>query len=92
MAEPAGTQIASGVGDVGARSLWGRCPVPRRALRTDATRPVGRIFISASNEYVGEGGVEPPRPSGHTDLNRARLPFRHSPEVDLDVTTVTSHS
>jgi integrase len=29
---------------------------------------------------VGEGGVEPPRPSGHTDLNRARLPFRHSPE------------
>src|SRR5471032_1230364 len=28
---------------------------------------------------VGEGGVEPPRPYGHTDLNRARLPFRHSP-------------
>src|SRR5438105_4117688 len=25
---------------------------------------------------VGEGGVEPPRPYGHTDLNRARLPFR----------------
>ncbi len=30
-------------------------------------------------ERVGEGGVEPPRPYGHTDLNRARLPFRHSP-------------
>jgi hypothetical protein len=29
---------------------------------------------------VGEGGVEPPRPYGHTDLNRARLPFRHSPK------------
>src|SRR5207249_3677820 len=29
---------------------------------------------------VGEGGVEPPRPYGHTDLNRARLPFRHSPQ------------
>ena len=29
---------------------------------------------------VGEGGVEPPRPFGHTDLNRARLPFRHSPQ------------
>ncbi len=29
---------------------------------------------------VGEGGVEPPRPFGHTDLNRARLPFRHSPK------------
>ena len=25
-----------------------------------------------------ERGVEPPRPYGHTDLNRARLPFRHS--------------
>jgi hypothetical protein len=32
---------------------------------------------------VGEGGVEPPRPYGHTDLNRARLPFRHSPEGTL---------
>src|SRR5690606_26890824 len=28
---------------------------------------------------VGKGGVEPPRPFGHTDLNRARLPFRHFP-------------
>ena len=28
---------------------------------------------------VGKGGVEPPRPHGHTDLNRARLPFRHFP-------------
>src|SRR4051794_38492443 len=32
---------------------------------------------------VGEGGVEPPRPYGHTDLNRARLPFRHSPKSPL---------
>ena len=29
-------------------------------------------------ELVRERGVEPPRPFGHTDLNRARLPFRHS--------------
>ena len=28
---------------------------------------------------VGVGRVELPRPSGHTDLNRARLPFRHTP-------------
>src|SRR6185437_6220213 len=28
---------------------------------------------------VGKGGVEPPRPFGHTDMNRARLPFRHFP-------------
>jgi hypothetical protein len=34
-------------------------------------------------QIVGEGGVEPPRPFGHTDLNRARLPFRHSPEGTL---------
>jgi hypothetical protein len=31
---------------------------------------------------VGKGGVEPPRPFGHTDLNRARLPFRHFPVAD----------
>src|SRR4051812_46423631 len=30
-------------------------------------------------DCVGKGGVEPPRPFGHTDLNRARLPFRHLP-------------
>ena len=30
-------------------------------------------------DLVGMGGVEPPRPFGHTDLNRARLPFRHIP-------------
>src|SRR5215469_16739661 len=28
---------------------------------------------------VGEEGFEPSRPLGHTDLNRARLPFRHPP-------------
>jgi hypothetical protein len=31
---------------------------------------------------VGEEGFEPSHPFGHTDLNRARLPFRHSPEWD----------
>jgi len=25
--------------------------------------------------WVREGGVEPPHPFGHTDLNRARLPI-----------------
>ena len=28
---------------------------------------------------MGEEGFEPSRPRGHTDLNRARLPFRHPP-------------
>jgi hypothetical protein len=42
------------------------------------------LALSASTghqSFVGEGGFEPPRPYGHTDLNRARLPFRHSPVV-----------
>src|ERR1700712_1012994 len=43
-------------------------------------------------EMVGEGGVEPPRPFGHTDLNRARLPFRHSPERPSDATTLPERS
>lgn len=30
---------------------------------------------------VLEGGVEPPRPHGHTDLNRARLPI---PPLELE--------
>ena len=40
-----------------------------------------RLGISPSRRplvLVRERGVEPPRPFGHTDLNRARLPFRHS--------------
>ena len=41
---------------------------------------------------VGEGGVEPPRPYGHTDLNRARLPFRHSPEGTLTLARRVSAS
>jgi hypothetical protein len=32
---------------------------------------------------VGKKGVEPSRPFGHTDLNRARLPFRHFPGRNL---------
>src|SRR6187549_1850130 len=35
-------------------------------------------FLSAcaqSPRSVRKGGVEPPRPFGHTDLNRARLPI-----------------
>jgi hypothetical protein len=30
---------------------------------------------------VGEEGFEPSHPFGHTDLNRARLPFRHPPRA-----------
>src|SRR5258705_11577855 len=31
-------------------------------------------------DFVGEGGLEPPRPEGHWHLKPARLPFRHSPQ------------
>ena len=42
------------------------------------------IYPSQSHvREVRERGVEPPRPFGHTDLNRARLPFRHSRLVPL---------
>src|SRR4051812_49210973 len=40
---------------------------------------MGTPLSWATRAEVGKGGVEPPRPSGHTDLNRARLPFRHLP-------------
>jgi hypothetical protein len=35
--------------------------------------------VNSVNYRVGEEGFEPSRPFGHTDLNRARLPFRHPP-------------
>src|ERR1700712_1851379 len=34
-----------------------------------------RELVVCSLLPVREGGVEPPRPFGHTDLNRARLPI-----------------
>src|SRR5919107_3715352 len=53
-----------------------RAPHPSRLLHRRArARCARRISL------VGKGGVEPPRPCGHTDLNRARLPFRHLPGV-----------
>ena len=45
----------------------------------DSGREFRETETDSSGNYpnVRKGGVEPPRPSGHTDLNRARLPFRH---------------
>src|SRR5436190_2974892 len=41
----------------------------------------GSLTTPASGEapdpYVRSEGLEPSRPRGHTDLNRARMPFRH---------------
>src|SRR5690606_40448259 len=61
-------------GEPAAASLGGRAP----QNNTDAHRP-GSATRREQLPLVGEEGVEPSRPSGHTDLNRARLPFRHSP-------------
>ena len=47
------------------RSKQRRDPNPKRTK----TRPEDLV------SHVREGGVEPPRPFGHTDLNRARLPI-----------------
>src|SRR4029453_14321558 len=38
-------------------------------------------------DFVGEGGLEPPRPEGHWHLKPARLPFRHSPERPRNIIT-----
>ncbi|GAA1018542.1 hypothetical protein Aple_064980 [Acrocarpospora pleiomorpha] len=56
--------------------------------RVTTRRPRGgsqRLPTSQPLRRVGKGGVEPPRPFGHTDLNRARLPFRHLPVADAPV-------
>jgi hypothetical protein len=43
--------------------------------------------LSSVSTRVGEGGVEPPPRFQDTDLNRARLPFRHSPEQPVEINT-----
>ena len=44
---------------------------------------------SSTSRLVGEEGFEPSRPCGHTDLNRARLPFRHPPRATSQVSTTS---
>jgi hypothetical protein len=44
--------------------------------------------MSRLTNFVGEGGLEPPRPEGHWHLKPARLPFRHSPKQPVEPTTV----
>ena len=52
-------------------------PPGRNARRPGAADAAHR----ACRLRVGEEGFEPSHPFGHTDLNRARLPFRHSPRA-----------
>ena len=46
---------------------------------TLATVVCGIVALLVSG--VRAGGVEPPRPCGHRDLNPTRLPFRHAREL-----------
>ena len=57
----------------------------RRESRRHETTKAPRLWMPAGpsssvSTRVGEGGVEPPPRFQDTDLNRARLPFRHSPK------------
>lgn len=40
---------------------------------------------------VGETGLEPARVLPHNDLNVARMPFRHSPELRNYSVSIKSH-
>ena len=52
-------------------------PLARHRPRWSERRkgPVTHLWVTGLHFSVREGGVEPPRPFGHTDLNRARLPI-----------------
>ncbi len=47
--------------------------------------------LSNRGSLVREGGVEPPRPHGHTDLNRARLPIPPLAHVSYGVSPQATH-
>ena len=53
---------------VGLSTYFGTCAGARG-------RPKHKAPDQRPGAVVREGGVEPPRPLGHTDLNRARLPI-----------------
>src|SRR3954466_10356217 len=60
-------------------------PAQRPLTATSPGRAGARACTSG---IVREGGVEPPRPFGHTDLNRARLPI---PPLALEADVRLSH-
>ncbi len=72
---------ASGRGESGARRRlpretgWRGPRGQQRPGRPDCSGRPGRSCRGIPLLRVREGGVEPPRPFGHTDLNRARLPI-----------------
>ena len=50
--------------------------IPHRSQRQRRERPQpASPQVKGRVKEVREGGVEPPHPFGHTDLNRARLPI-----------------
>lgn len=70
------------------RNYWTRGPnEDRRRTSTGPNKKKPSRCWAPAGLLVGEEGVEPSRPFGHTDLNRARLPFRHSPVAYVDNST-----
>jgi hypothetical protein len=63
----------------------------KRPGRSDLDHFRRAVFTTRATDFrrytlVREGGVEPPRPCGHWNLNPARLPFRHSRNEEEDST------
>ena len=74
-----------------ARSRQAEPVEARSTSKMNKPSPGGEGLNTAT--LVRERGVEPPRPFGHTDLNRARLPFRHSrvsPQGDPEETSTAA--
>ena len=67
---PSPRGLIDGDSGPGSRRVRARPPSPS----TDRSTPI-LWDRGASGTFVREGGLEPPRPLGHTDLNRARLPI-----------------
>ncbi len=59
------------------RSLWPHVTQGRASAKQNRAHGISRVVRRRLpwTLDVREGGVEPPRPFGHTDLNRARLPI-----------------
>ena len=61
-------------------SIARRAPKPSDVVHSEALVVAKKNAVTSTRSprsLVRKEGVEPSRPFGHTDLNRARLPFRH---------------
>src|SRR5690606_18933414 len=88
-AKPANSTVSTTVPRVsGPASGRSRKLRPPGRCRQTRAAPDQIIRPGAAVVLVREGGVEPPRPLGHTDLNRARLPIPPLARVPGKISTV----